>query len=373
MMLLIRLTLVLAMGAAALAVLPRHAVKVRHAVCALTVLASLLLPFPFAAPIIPVRVAFVATVLPGPVSPMSTQSPWKLLWVAGSVVVLIRFCVGVAYVSYKTHKAKGDGEIRYAAVDSPQVWGWIRPTILMPETAAQWTRERWSIAIAHERAHVERGDIWTSTLAVLAEALYWFHPLMWWMTRRMREEQEMACDERVLERGSDGIAYAELLMETAGLPESGLLGCRMTGGKMKLRLERILEWQRAARWGRTKQWAALLACTLCLVTGAMLRAATTQNGPYKIGGDVTAPVLVEKHEPGYTKSAKDAKIQGPVVLSITISDQGVPEDVHVTKSLDPGLDEKAMQAVSSWRFKPALKDGKPVSVLANVEVQFRLK
>jgi periplasmic protein TonB len=96
------------------------------------------------------------------------------------------------------------------------------------------------------------------------------------------------------------------------------------------------------------------------------------GGAFKVGGGVSAPVLVFKPEPEYSEEARKAKWQGGVTLQIVVDEMGVPKDVRVTKSLGMGLDQKAMEAVMKWRFKPGMKDGKAVPVIATVEVNFRL-
>jgi periplasmic protein TonB len=85
-----------------------------------------------------------------------------------------------------------------------------------------------------------------------------------------------------------------------------------------------------------------------------------------------APKLIHKTDPEYTKEALEAKIEGTVVLVTVIGANGVPEDIRVVKGLGYGLDEKAVQCLETWRFNPALKDGQPVPVKAQVEVTFRL-
>lgn len=96
------------------------------------------------------------------------------------------------------------------------------------------------------------------------------------------------------------------------------------------------------------------------------------GGVYRVGGGVSAPVALYKVEPEYSEEARKAKYQGTVVLSIVIDEQGRPRDLKVIRPLGLGLDEKAIEAVSKWRFRPGYKDGKPVAVLATVEVNFRL-
>jgi protein TonB len=96
------------------------------------------------------------------------------------------------------------------------------------------------------------------------------------------------------------------------------------------------------------------------------------GGAYRIGGGVSAPVVLSKVEPEYSEEARKAKWQGTVVLQIVVDEHGLPKDMKVMRQLGLGLDAKAMEAVGKWRFKPGMKDGKPVPVLATIEVSFHL-
>ncbi len=96
------------------------------------------------------------------------------------------------------------------------------------------------------------------------------------------------------------------------------------------------------------------------------------GGVYRIGGGVSSPVIVYRVEPEYSEEARKAKFQGTVVLSIVIDERGVPTNFKVVRPLGLGLDEKAIEAVQKWRFKPGQKDGRPVAVMATIEVNFRL-
>jgi len=92
----------------------------------------------------------------------------------------------------------------------------------------------------------------------------------------------------------------------------------------------------------------------------------------KVGGGVSAPVLLSKSEPEYSESARAEKIQGTVTLSVVIGTDGLAHNITLLGSVGFGLDEKAAEAVSEWRFKPGMKDGTPVPVTASIEVNFRL-
>ena len=96
------------------------------------------------------------------------------------------------------------------------------------------------------------------------------------------------------------------------------------------------------------------------------------GGVYRVGGGVSAPVLVYKKEPEYSEEARKAKYQGTVTLYVVVDPSGKATDIRVLHSLGLGLDEKAIEAVKQWKFRPGMKDGKPVAVAASIEVNFRL-
>jgi len=98
----------------------------------------------------------------------------------------------------------------------------------------------------------------------------------------------------------------------------------------------------------------------------------TGGGVYRIGGGVSQPTLLFKVEPEYSEEARKAKYQGTVVLYVEVDPTGKARNLRVVRSLGLGLDEKAIEAVNKWKFKPGLKDGKPVTVAATIEVNFRL-
>jgi protein TonB len=98
----------------------------------------------------------------------------------------------------------------------------------------------------------------------------------------------------------------------------------------------------------------------------------TGGGAFRVGGGVSAPKAIYSPDPEYSEEARKAKYQGTCVLWLVVGPDGKPRDIRVQRTLGLGLDEKAIEAVKTWRFEPALKDGKPVAVQINVEVSFRL-
>jgi len=96
------------------------------------------------------------------------------------------------------------------------------------------------------------------------------------------------------------------------------------------------------------------------------------GGVFRVGGGVSAPRLTYKVEPEYSEEARKNKYQGTVVLAVEVWPDGRAHNLRVVRSLGLGLDEKAIEAVSKWKFVPGKKDGKSVRVAATIEVNFRL-
>jgi TonB family protein len=81
---------------------------------------------------------------------------------------------------------------------------------------------------------------------------------------------------------------------------------------------------------------------------------------------------VSKVEPEYSEEARQAKYSGSVLLSVVVDENGVPQNIKVVRPLGMGLDQKAIEAVMKWRFRPGMKGGKAVPVMAQIEVSFRI-
>jgi TonB family protein len=96
------------------------------------------------------------------------------------------------------------------------------------------------------------------------------------------------------------------------------------------------------------------------------------GGVFRVGGGVSAPRAIATPDPEYSEEARKAKYQGTCVLWLIVGPDGRPRDIRVARQLGMGLDQKAIEAVKQWKFEPAMKDGKPVAVQINVEVNFRL-
>jgi beta-lactamase regulating signal transducer with metallopeptidase domain len=97
----------------------------------------------------------------------------------------------------------------------PMTFGFRRPAIVIPASASTWPDGRRRVVMLHETAHIARLDCLTQMLAAVACAIYWIHPMVWWVARRLRVERELACDDCVLASGAEPREYAENLLELA--------------------------------------------------------------------------------------------------------------------------------------------------------------
>ena len=90
----------------------------------------------------------------------------------------------------------------------------------------------------------------------------------------------------------------------------------------------------------------------------------------QVGGDVSAPLVIHSVEPEYKDAARNGKVSGNVLVSLIVDAHGNPSHVHVVQGLHMGLDERALEAVRQYKFKPGMRDGKPVRVELTIVVNF---
>jgi len=294
------------------------------------------------------------------------------VWMAGMAMLLMRLVVGYGRLAAVLRTATPADGFVFSDVTVPLVAGLFRPVILMPRSVESWPVSQRAAALRHEMAHVERKDLWTNLMAQIACAVYWFHPLVWAVAHRMRHEQETACDDAVLGSGFEPASYAEALIATArSLTSTNPIGCHMTQTTLKSRIARLFEngLPRMSSPATLRRTAVVFAAAI--VTIALLNGADEQV--FKVGNGVSAPKVLSKVDPEYTDEAQAAKVEGAVLLTVVVGADGKAHFINVLKHLDPGLDVKAAEAVQKWQFQPGLKDGQPVAVRAQIEINFRLK
>jgi TonB family protein len=382
LMLLVKSTAVLLLSIALARLMQSSPAAARHLVWLSALSALLILPLGL---LLPVEALPAAMTIRTGVSETAEASrtpsllPWAAgLWLLVALALLIRLsCDGIRAIRLvRQSRPAGrtaNHEVRIAAgLKGPVAWSFGAGAILLPSESETWTDEQIDAAVRHEAAHVQRRDSWWLFLAELVCAFYWFHPLVWYAARRLRAEQEHAADDLVLQSGMAPVEYASRLvsMVRPRARREALLAGAGTASMLESRIKTILDAGRKRTMVDRRMFATAFAAAL--IVSLPLPALQAQRKVYKIGGGVTAPEVIFKQEPQYTQEARDAKIEGSVLLSVVIDSDGSVSDIRVLQSLDEGLDENAMAAVATWQFRPAEKDGQPVAVAANIQVNFRL-
>jgi TonB family protein len=300
-------------------------------------------------------------------SPHVPHFDWILaIWIAGMLAVLARLAIGTFAVARLTPFS--------SRVQTPLTWGILKPAIILPAYMREWTGEPLDMVMRHEQAHIERHDWFWQTLTRVVAAAFWFHPLVWIADAALRREAETAADNRVLAEGTAAVDYAQQLLSVARCiqaPTPAAAVAMVRKPKLETRVRQILDAKRnRSRAGISARIAIALIAAALLIP---LTAIGQDDKVYKIGEPgLTPPSVISKTEPQYTPEAKDQKVQGTVVMRMVIDRDGIAQDIAVVQSLDEGLDQSAVDAVSHWHFAPAKKDGKPVRVFATIEVNFRL-
>jgi bla regulator protein blaR1 len=135
-------------------------------------------------------------------------------------------------------------EVRaFPGLIEPGVAGWIRPLLLLPQGISErLTPAEMNAILAHELCHVRRRDNLLVSIHMIVEAIFWFHPLVWWLGARLIEERECACGEDVIRRGNAPDLYAEAILKVCKWSTESPLACvsGVTGGDLKRRIERIM-------------------------------------------------------------------------------------------------------------------------------------
>jgi TonB family protein len=180
----------------------------------------------------------------------------------------------------------------------------------------------------------------------------------------------------VVRTSGDRRSYAQALLAFADAPPipalvSGLFRRRHLGARVDALSSRRPVGQRA----RLLSVVAIAAVMATVSLSVAAFGAQADDTVYSAGNGVSLPIVVTEVKPEYTPEARRAKIAGSVALTCIVGTDGTPGHIEVVESLDTqyGLDNQAIAALEQWRFKPGVKQGKPVAVRVTIEMKFTLK
>ncbi len=212
-----------------------------------------------------------------------------MLWASGVAIVLARWLHCWVHARSLVRMAQPHSmdipvEVRVSKeVPEPGVFGITQPVLLLPSgVLSRLSAAELDMVIAHELCHVRNRDNLTAAVHMFIQAVFWFHPMVWWIGRRMLEERERACDEAVIEHGAAPHVYAEGILKACKLSLESRLGVvAAAGGNLKHRLEAIIHWRPTRKLnpvGKAGLIAmAVASIALPLLTGFAMPQANTAN------------------------------------------------------------------------------------------------
>jgi beta-lactamase regulating signal transducer with metallopeptidase domain/uncharacterized protein involved in exopolysaccharide biosynthesis len=171
--------------------------------------------------------------------------------------------------------------LQSAAIEVPAVVGWLRPVVLVPASSLSGlTPAQLELILAHELAHIRRHDHWVNLVQVLVETVLFYHPAVWWLSREIRRERELCCDDLAVATCGNRLAYARALSALEGLRQrSYALALGAGGGSLLERIRHIvgLPGSPAAGWRRSVGGVLLGSGLLLFMVGLGCIALSTRE------------------------------------------------------------------------------------------------
>ncbi len=206
---------------------------------------------------------------------------WRLpligIYLAGVSLFLLRLLIGTIEANRLRRQARlVEDRLTSDRCVTPITVGWLTPMLILPPGWDRWSPEQLTVVLTHEREHARRRDPLTQWLALLNRAVFWFHPLAWWLERRVATLAEEACDAAVIAAGHSPQHYSECLLEMARTVARAhgrvrLVGMAMPGSGLSERLRLILRGLPSARVSRTR---AVCTMAFCVGSTAIFAAGT---------------------------------------------------------------------------------------------------
>lgn len=318
----------------------------------------------------------------------------RLLSVGGGLIWLYGPCLGAsgpapAEWQQRFDRLRGAAGIRGPVrlrlsmdVDSLLVLGWLKPLVLVPAGAfLALPPEAIEALLAHELAHIRRGDYLANLVQTLAESILFYHPAVWWLSRRIRQEREHCCDDAAVQACGDPILYASALVGLEELRARPMpfpdLAPAASGGPLMSRIQRLLR-PHPTQVPASPVTAFIPALLLAVLLGVTTLTAAHAPKPESKPSDPVEMnfkqirVKHQPHPPAYPPEAKAQRIQGTVVVVLVIDPEGKVTDAKAISGPQE-LHACAVGYARSWEFDPVKLKGKPVAARFKLTMPFRLR
>jgi uncharacterized protein (TIGR03435 family) len=210
-------------------------------------------------------------------SPFTWQAVLISVYFAGAIVLLLRLLLGTVEANrLRRSAAMRNRRLTTNQSATPITVGWFTPALILPDGWDRWPPAKLAAVLTHEHEHARRHDPLVQWFALFNRAVFWFHPLAWWLERRLSTLAEEACDAAVLAAGHSPQDYSEYLLEMArSVTTDGkrlhIVGMAMPGTGLTGRVQQIFRGLPSVRISRTR-----VACTIvfCAMSSAMFASGT---------------------------------------------------------------------------------------------------
>lgn len=288
---------------------------------------------------------------------------------------------------------------------APLTYGWLRPTVLLPDSFRNLTADQQEGVACHELLHVRRRDWPITFLDEFLRAVVWFHPAVWLILPRIALSREQVVDADTVRLTGKRRQYLDALWRVVCSSQHSVAAMAVPFLGRRDLVDRVAWLKKEIPMSKNRIVFSVLVLTFSLAAvgafganafsihtrpGALTSApvAADQSKGEKaeysdeklktvsqdsICDEITHPVIAEKISLEYPPEAREEKVMGMVIVETVITEEGVVEDVQVLESPDDRLSAAAVEAISKWQFEPALCDGQPVGVYYNLTINFRLQ
>jgi len=295
----------------------------------------------------------------------------------------LRSTVGIAADVYISREVRG-----------PVTFGLMRGTVLLPDSMTVMEEDYQRAIVCHELLHVARHDWGFMILEEIVRSLFWFHPGIWWVLRKIHLSREQVVDSEVMKITGNKKSYLESLLHMAQQGRPQALPAPLFLREHHL-VERVALLVKEVRMSKPRLIISLASIAAFMVWTGQLAAGwwplqsaprvaaspspqpvpdpapapdqSSKRGPIRVGNAVQASMLIHRVPPVFPEKAREARVQGTVMIQALIDERGVVREIKVLRG-HPLLNDAAIEAVSQWRYAPTTLKGEPVAVLSNVEV-----
>ncbi|MFC3034509.1 TonB family protein [Pseudoalteromonas fenneropenaei] len=289
-------------------------------------------------------------------------------WLYGSIMVALMACCALQHRLFvrQLNIYQQEGQYYSSLLHAPMVIGIWQPRLVLPsQFANQFSSSQQALILLHEQTHLRRGDNQFSALMLLMCLINWFNPLFWLAFASLRRQQELACDEVVLDKQPNQVRldYSKALLTSLQATQHVPMVFSQYGDK-NMMLQRLQHIRQPNAIRRSVQAVVLLCLGTSLGAMALSNKTPTLEQPKKAH---SSPIY--RVEPKYPIEAAQQAIEGAVVLKFRLDAQGNTRDVEVLKAEPQAIFNKtSIAAVAQWRYTPPAD----TSVWHTVQLDYRM-